>query len=75
MILPTKQVPAEQALLGIGTYLLRTLKHPRTISEAWEMVRAERAVGTFERFVLGLDMLYIAGIIDFRDGFLSIRPK
>ena len=48
---------------------------PVTVSGLWEKVREKRNVGTFERFVLAANLLFLMGIIDFSDGMLSrIEP-
>lgn len=70
MILPTKHIPEDQALIGVGATLLRFLGQPITVSGLWERVRTEQNVGTFERFVLASNLLYIIGAIDLRDGLI-----
>ena len=35
MILPTKRITAERALLGIGAEVLRLLEEPKTVSRLW----------------------------------------
>ena len=58
MIMPTKHIPAEQSLLGAGAVVFSELSQPRTVTALWEAVRDSRSVGTFERFVLAVTMLY-----------------
>lgn len=70
MILPTKHVPTEQTLLGVGAVLLGQLVEPRTLSDLWERARMDRSVGTYERFVVALDLLYILKLVSIRDGML-----
>ncbi len=70
MILPTKHIPQNEALLGVGATLLDHLSGPMTVSGLWERVRSERNVGTFERFVLASNLLYLVGAIDIRDGLI-----
>ncbi|MHB1068383.1 MAG: ABC-three component system middle component 6 [Gemmatimonadaceae bacterium] len=70
MILPSKHISEEQALLGVGAIVLGHLEHPQTVTGLWERVRNERAVGTFERFVLALDLLHITGVIDIFQGMI-----
>ncbi|MCF8880368.1 hypothetical protein L5876_11125 [Hyphobacterium sp. SN044] len=71
MILPTKHVSENDALLGVALTLLKSLTQPDTVSGLWESVRDEQSVGTFERFVLAADLLYIFGLIEFNDGLIS----
>ena len=70
MILPTKHIAQNEALIGVGATILAQLSGPRTVSSLWEDIRAEPNVGTFERFVLASNLLYLLGAIDIQDGFL-----
>lgn len=70
MILPTKHISASEAILGVGATLLRHLDGPITVSGLWERAKVESNVGTFERFVLAADLLFVIGAIEFRDGLL-----
>jgi len=71
MILPSKHISQNQALIGVGAILLGELNSPQTVTSLWEKVRANRAVGTYERYVLVLDLLYITGIISLTDGLID----
>ena len=71
MILPSKHISEEQALIGVGAILLVELRNPQTVTSLWEKVRANYSVGTFERFVLELDMLYIIGVITLTEGLIK----
>lgn len=74
MILPSKHISEEQALLGIGAVVLRHLERPQTVTHLWDKVRTHMAVGTFERFVLALSMLHITGVVNLSDGMI-VRGK
>lgn len=75
MILPTKHIPQNEALIGVGATLLNCLDRPATVTGLWEKVREKRNVGTFERFVLAANLLFLMGVIEFEDGMLSrVRP-
>lgn len=71
MILPTKYLPIEQSLLGVGALLMSKLRSGRTVSALWSEVKEREEVGSFERFTLSLDLLYAMGIIDLRDGIIT----
>lgn len=71
MILPSKHISEDQALLGIGAVLLQEIRQPQTVTSLWERVRTYKTVGTFERFVLALDLLYIAGVITLTRGMIE----
>ena len=74
MILPTKYLPHDRALLGVGAEILAQLKEPRTVSELWECVREDRNKRvaatplSFDWFVLALNLLYAVTAIEFSNG-------
>ncbi|MFI8947591.1 MULTISPECIES: ABC-three component system middle component 6 [Streptomyces] len=69
MILPTKGVSADRALLTVGAQIIRELDEPSTVSGLWHLVRVKRAQDenstplTFDWFVLALDLLFAVGAI------------
>lgn len=71
MILPSKHISEDQTLLGIGAVVLQHLERPQTVTSLWDKVRDERAVGTYERFVLVLDFLHITGVIELSQGMIK----
>ena len=73
MILPSKHISENQALLGVGAVVLRYLERPQTVTSLWDKVRDEGAVGTFERFVLALNLLHITGVVVLSQGMIR-RP-
>lgn len=71
MIVPTKGVAPQRALLAVGAQIaLATGRQPVTITQAWRRLltwRAEndhRAPIPFWWFALALDMLYAMGLVD-----------
>ena len=70
MIMPTKHIPAEQSLLGAGAAVFAELSQPRTVTALWEAVRDSKSVGTFERFVLAVTMLYTLRVVRFEAGVI-----
>lgn len=75
MIMPTKHIPAEQSLLGAGAVVFSELSQPRTVTALWEAVRGSESVGTFERFVLGVTMLYALRVVRYDSGVLARNPE
>ena len=74
MILPTKHISENETILGVGATILKHLDSPITVSGLWERTKVETNVGTFERFVLAADLLFIIGAIELRDG-LFVRVQ
>jgi hypothetical protein len=78
MILPSKHLSQDRALLTVSGWLLVRLSQPKTISALWEEVsnsaitkNGERATLRYDSYVLTLDLLFVMGAIEFRDGLLS----
>lgn len=74
MILPTKHVRAERALIGVGAELLELLREPMTVSRLWNETRDRRSVASpdapidYNWFILALDLLYMIGAIHSKHG-------
>lgn len=72
MILPSKHLPQERALLTVGARLLAILERPMTVSSVWQIVQNDhRASLSFDWFVLALDLLYLLDAVQLQDGVLS----
>lgn len=75
MILPTKGIPPRKALISIGGEILRLLTDAKTVSRLWDDFRKRREPGiesTFDWFILGLDLLFALGAVEFDRG--RVRP-
>lgn len=75
MILPTKHLPLDRALIGIGADVLALLTRPMTMSRLWDELRARRdesshAVVDYRWFVLALDLLFMVGAIELDERLL-----
>jgi len=76
MILPTKHIRSERALLTIGAEVLGCLREPMTVSRVWDELRKRRgetpepSAITYDWFILALDLLFIVKAVDFDSGVL-----
>jgi hypothetical protein len=77
MILPTKHLSQDRALLTVGARLLACLSSPMTVSSLWETIsrqgKSEDSVKPalrFDAYILTLDLLFLIGAIDLRNGIL-----
>jgi hypothetical protein len=74
MILPTKGLAIDRALLSVGAEVLRRLEGPKTVSRLWEQMSERRSTllqtVSYDWFLLTLDMLYLLGALEFKDGRL-----
>jgi len=75
MILPTKHIKLSNSLLGVGATLLNYLDRNRTVTSLWNETRTLPEIKTFDRFTLGLDFLFMMGVINFQDGLLRRVKK
>ncbi len=77
MILPTKHLAQDRALLTVGARILPSLEYPITVSALWEQLSRDPASSTppnslrYDAFVLALDLLFMMGTIQLNDGLLK----
>lgn len=70
MLLPTKGVSAERALITVGSGILAALQTPKSVSSLWESYkRHEREVDTsdhvtFDWFSLAVTSLYAINLVE-----------
>lgn len=74
MILPNKYVPITHSYLGIGSVILKVLKkQPLHVEELWHKMKRKPQVGSFDRFALALDLLYMLDLITLSEGKIQRR--
>jgi len=75
MILPTKHLSQERALLTVGGRLLKLLSQPMTVSSLWDQFLKKQGENEvklrYDQFVLTLDLLYLLGTIDLKNGLIN----
>jgi len=79
MLLPTKGVSADRALLTVGSEILNELRQPMSVSALWERVSRRTSESSrllsFDWFTLALAALYAMRLIDTSDGGLLRRAN
>lgn len=76
MIVPTKGIAAERALLSVGAQICMVATEPATVSGLWKRLQEWRQKNdhnspvTFGWFVLALDMLYALRVIEYDGGLV-----
>ncbi|WP_350616269.1 ABC-three component system middle component 6 [Pseudomonas sp. HY7a-MNA-CIBAN-0227] len=79
MILPSKHLSQERALLTVGAHVLTYLARPKTVSALWEELNRHnesltatppRRI-TYDWFLLALDLLYSLGTIELDSGLVA----
>ena len=68
MILPSKHIVLDYSLIGVGATILAAMNRRDTVTDVWEDVRTDKAVGTFERFAIAMTLLFILGAVEYVDG-------
>lgn len=77
MILPTKHIRPDRALLAVGADVLSCLRDPMTVSRLWDEIRRARsdrlisAPINYDWFVLALDLLFIVKAVQFDRGLVQ----
>ena len=70
MILPSKHIKLSNSLINIGAVLLKNLESRCTVTLLWDKTRILPEIKIFERFTLGLDLLFMFGLIEYREGLI-----
>lgn len=73
MILPTKNLDQDRALIEISSELLILLDSPRTISNLWDKYKnfrlgLKKSSITYDWFILAIDFLYIIAVVEYESG-------
>lgn len=77
MILPTKRLGPERAMISVGAEILGLLTEPKTVSRLWsELTRImskKSSIRTinYDWFILTLDLLYMLGTIEIHQGIIQ----
>ncbi len=82
MILPSKHLSQDRALLTVGALVLRHLQSSKTVSALWEDLKhsdstefGKVASLSYDSFVLCLDLLYAMNAIELVDGVICRRKR
>ncbi len=71
MILPTKHINEHEALIGVGAIILKQLSAETDLSVLWDDIKENSAVGNYERFILGLNFLFLLGLINIKNNKIT----
>jgi hypothetical protein len=64
MILPTKYLREDEALIGVSATLIPLVEKAGNLTELWESAKKLETIGNYERFILALELLYLLGLVD-----------
>jgi hypothetical protein len=76
MLMPTKHIKTENALIGVGAEILKLLDREKTASRLFSDLqedRHENELSTihFDWFLLAVDFLFAVGAIRFESGLIK----
>ena len=76
MLLPTKHIKIENALIGVGAEILVQLDRPKTVSTLFydlQVRRSEDEIATieFDWFLFAVDFLFTVGAVRLEAGVLK----
>lgn len=77
MILPTKNIAPDRALLSISGIIYQDLSTTRTVSRAWDNLRqrySDRPIA-YSWFILALDLLFMMNLVWFDDHGMLRRTE
>jgi hypothetical protein len=75
VILPSKHITTERALLSVAGWIFSRLNRPMSVSRLWDDLRdywSERPLA-YQWFVLSMDLLFLMGLVELRDDGLVWR--
>jgi len=75
MILPGKHLKVSSSILNLGALLLQNITGTQTVTLLWEKSKFNSEIKSYESFTLGLDLLFILGVIVYKDGIISKVSK
>ena len=67
MIMPSKYLREDEALIGISAALLPLVENNGNLAALWESAKKIDAIGSFERLFFALDFLYLLGLVDLQN--------
>ena len=75
MILPTKNISPDRALLTLAGKVFDGLASPRTVSGAWDEFRAQQQARpvSYAFFILAIDLLFLMKLVSIDDDGLIRR--
>lgn len=75
MILPTKNISPDRALLTLAGKVFEGLSAPRTVSGVWDEFRAQQQTRpvSYAFFILAIDLLFLMKLVSLDDDGLIRR--
>ncbi len=75
MILPTKNISPDRALLTLAGKVFRSLGSPRTVSGVWDEFRMQQEARpvSYAFFILAIDLLFLMKLVSLDDNGLIRR--
>ena len=75
-LLPDKYLPLQDSYLGLGAIVLKMLqKEPMDVVKLWNRCERIKSIGTYDRFIVTLGILFRAGLIGYDNHNLIRRSS
>jgi hypothetical protein len=77
VILPSKHIPTDRALLSVAGWIFGVLARPMSVSRLWDELRnhwSERPLA-YQWFLLSLDLLFLIGLVELDENGLVARRR
>ena len=75
MILSSKHVKLSNSMLNVGAVLLKQIDNTQTVTILWNDSKIKSKIMYFEKFILGLDFLFMLGLVDYNKGIIKkVQP-
>lgn len=78
MISPTKHTNFSESLLGLGSYVIKTIQSPKSIDEIWMQYQNDYLKGdylsnhSFDNLLLTLTFLHSLGVVEEQEGVIVL---
>ena len=74
MILPGKHMKLSRSILNVSSVLIQNINNGQTVATLYNKAISDPNIRTYEIFIMGLDLLFIFGLITLDDdGILRLK--
>lgn len=71
MILPNKHLKLSNSFINTGAILLNSIEEDSSVTLLWDKAKNMPEIRNFESFTLSLDLLFLLGLIEIKEGLIA----